>query len=196
MEARFAKITQSFDEALQARTRRFADWEAQCPMVKATLEEIALWLTLNGTYFKQVGVRVHASNPQLVTERQQVLMAHDIHRLTFEVGDFPLTQFQGQNGVVEEELQEHGFALQFNPTWNGKLYVVFTGYARDFAEEPTQQILKTIDEPATLDAAQVQALAEKALQLAMTTCHLFEGNANEAIHLARIGFNKNSSAPE
>jgi hypothetical protein len=196
MEARFAKITRSFDEALQARTRRFADWKAQCPMVKATLEEIALWLTLNGTYFKQVGVRVHASNPQLVTERQQVLMAHDIHRLTFEVGDFPLTQFLGQNGVVEEELQEHGFALQFNPTWNGKLYVVFTGYARDYADEPTQQILQTIDEPATLEAPQVQALVEKALELAMDSCHLFEGNANEAIHLARIGFNKNRDSTE
>jgi hypothetical protein len=42
----------------------------------------------------------------------------------------------------------------------------------------------------------VQALVEKALELAMDSCHLFEGNANEAIHLARIGFNKNRDSTE
>jgi hypothetical protein len=196
IENRFAKHGQRFDQAMQERHNRFARWAEQAPIVKAELEQIALWLTLHSQYFRQVGVNVHETHPQLVTDREVILQARDIKRITLEVGDFDLADFSAQSSNHNQTLRERGFALQFNPTWNGKIYAVVTGYARDYNDEVVQEILHICDDPRELDAAHVHELLDKALEFAVATCHLFEGNASEPIHLARIGFKSNGAATE
>ncbi|MBX3102957.1 MAG: hypothetical protein KF690_10650 [Bacteroidetes bacterium] len=196
-EDRFAKHSTRFDAALKAREERYAAWEVQAPIVKATLEEVALWLNLNSRYFRQVGLNVHETCPQIITDRQVVLQARSMSRITLETGDFDLAVFSAQSGSLHETLQEHGFALQFNPTWNGKIYVVVTGYSRDYTEDESfQEILHICENPVDITPQLVQELLDKALEVVYPTCHLFEGKPNEPIHLSRIGFKSKNGAED